>query len=105
MSSTKKKIYIAIIVLCVLGSAAMIWYGQQTPAVPAGSQPIIAAPVQSSGFSQTGERSYAPPSVFPNDSSFDSGVLEGSKFKSLQQTPGLTVSPGELGRANPFGGF
>lgn len=110
----RKKIYIVVIVICVLVSAGVIYYGFfSSPSIPApeiitdtGTLPTQSTPTGSAGISgiptPAGTVTYPVPSVFPQDSSLDLSVYSTAKFRNLQDYTPLTVSPEEIGRENPF---
>lgn len=113
----KKKIYIIIIVLCVVVTAGVLYYGffsqpkvepipvsnnvltpsgSPTPDQSGASGDTSGIPTLSSGIT------YTAPSVFPQNSKIDESVFSSAKFRSLQDYVPLTVSPEEMGRDNPF---
>jgi hypothetical protein len=112
----KKKIYIIVIVLCLVVTAGVLYYGFfSQPSV----DPVIVDPTQvtlpgtntpsgGSAASSTeiptpnGGVAYPAPSVFPQNSKIDESVFSSAKFRSLQDYVPLTVSPEEMGRDNPF---
>ena len=112
MDPKRKKIYIIIIIVCILGSAGVTFWGGVggPPAVPddlaAGPDVLMGlgsdATLDSAGGSaQTG---FSAPAVFPATNKFNTKVLESLEFKLL--TPYSELNPaGQLGRDNPFGSY
>lgn len=110
MDPKKKKIYIAIIVVCLVLTGIILWRGLSSPA-PAN----VPAPLPKASADLEGEDvkvlqkqvssggNYNPPSVFPQNTMLNTTVLNSSSFKSLQPyTPAQLDRATELGRENPF---
>jgi hypothetical protein len=115
MDDKKKKIYIGIIVFCLLASAGVLyWSSSSSTQIPVGvtepdtfvggGAPMGAAPASSLGNvpQLTKDIDYGVPSVFPNNAKFDASVFDTSHFKVLTDYTILTVSPEEIGRENPY---
>jgi flagellar basal body-associated protein FliL len=100
MNDKKKKIYIAIISVCVVVTGVMLYMsfgGSSSPEVPAvlQQQPVV-------NNQPNSVKNGGVPSVFPSDTKFDTSIFESSRFKSLKPGKDITVSESELGRENPF---
>ena len=114
MTPKKQKIYIALIIICLLGAGGVLYFGLRTPAAPA--SPIVVTPVENTTpTAQTpsvnspsggGAVGYGTPTVFPNDTKFDWSVLDSANFKALVSLPdaqqNLVLDPTQIGRDNPF---
>jgi len=107
MDPKRKKIYIIIIVVCVLLAAGVLLWGQggsipsiqltptshpSTPTTPSAS--TTSAPVINP------DATYPAPPVFPADQSLDLSVLK--SINSLQDFQTIQLLAGELGRDNPL---
>lgn len=117
----KKKIQIAIIVVCMLVTGGVLYWGffsSSTPeiAAPDGIAPINTdvdsvvdvAPV-SAGAGSVGdiptseaEIQYSAPPIFPASATLDLSIFESAKFRALQDYTPLSVTPEEIGKENPF---
>lgn len=111
----KKKIYIVIIVVCVLITAGVLYWSSQDPSA---GLPDNIAPINtnidrvdpaSAGGSASGllpapelTQPYQAPRVFPEDTQINLGVFDSSKFSALTDYNPLQVQPEEVGRENPF---
>ncbi|HTL39706.1 MAG TPA: hypothetical protein VL306_02750 [Methylomirabilota bacterium] len=110
MDPKKKKIYIIIISVCVIGSLGIFLWGQRAGVAPATSDTSLVNPnptLQSGDAAASGAPSadgvYPPPAVFPNNTKLDTSIIDtNSKFKSLIPYTPAAVDPKELGRDDPF---
>jgi hypothetical protein len=112
----KKKIYIIVIVVCVLITAGVLYWSSQDPSagLPDNIAPINtdidrvdpASSGRSSGANMLPApemtEDYTAPRVFPVDTQINLGVFDSSKYTSLTDYVPLTVQPEEVGRENPF---
>ncbi len=103
MDPKRKRIYLILLVLCVLATAGILLWGRSTPA------PVVVAPTSNSNAAPSAKSrsinlnaTYAPPSVFPQSQTIDGSVLKSSDFTILQDFSPATLGTGELGRENPF---
>ena len=108
MDPKRKRIYIIIIVVCVIASIGLLFAGKfggkgATPAVPV-TQPNPAKTVQPTSSTVTGDsvKGYSTPAVFPANANFDFSVLDSSNFKQLRSYNAVTNQPSDLGRDDPF---
>jgi len=113
LSEKKKKIYIGIIIFCVIGIFVVLVLNGSS-----GSGEISLDPNDPSQFVPTAESGlgdespgvlrssegqvYSPPGVFPSDGNFDLSIFESSTFKALSPTGDITLDDDELGKENPF---
>ena len=111
MSSTKRKIYIAVIVICFALSGAVLYFGLKSPVAPAPGVVEHNTAVSNDANDNLSSirsggvgipASYGAPSVFPRDTKFDWSLTESTAFKSLVPIPDLVLDPAQVGRANPF---
>ena len=113
MPDKKKKIYIAIIVICLISTAAVLYYGffrtpTASPSFPVtGAQPGSGQQATNSATlpDQLGSQGNSSlpgsaPAVFPEDTTFDWSLVNSDQFKKLVPTPDLQLGP--VGRSNPF---
>jgi flagellar basal body-associated protein FliL len=113
----KKKIQIAIIVVCFMASAGILYWsfgGVGNPGSPeefiatTGTSGVVAAPQvvtedsKVEGLPTNTPNDFTAPTVFPQQVNLDLSVYDSSAFTRLQDYTPLTVSPGEIGRENPF---
>ena len=116
----KKKIYIAIIVVCFLITGGVLYFGSSGGGSPAPDniQPINQSIDNTGGGAgaATGTArggtsnlpttetkiKYSAPRVFPSDTALDLTVYSSSQYQNLQDYTPLTVTPEEMGRPNPF---
>lgn len=107
MDPKRKRLYIILIIGCIVVSVGVFLWGRGGgPAVPSASTPdplltsvpatISAAPIINV------DGTYSAPAVFPDNKTFDITVLDSSAFTILQPYQPATISPGELGRDDPF---
>jgi len=109
MDPKRKKIYIAIIVVCLLATVG-IWVLKfpLAPQAPSDSgKPATELPEEQGSVAApsapTGTESYTAPSVFPSNHKLDTTVLNSSVFQSLQPYQPATIAPTvDLGRDDPF---
>jgi hypothetical protein len=117
MDPKRKKIYIILIVVCLLLSAGVLYWsnsGSSTPphlsgpssptnAVPgsAGYSSISSNSPQASGSVETG---FKAPAVFPATDKFNTEVLDTDSFKKLKSFNPVSAA-GQLGRPNPFNNY
>ncbi len=110
----RKKIYIAIIVVCFGATGVILYFNfRSAPASP--PAPAVLNQVSTGTDTTTAPRPaissipgsmvYPAPTVFPNDSKFDWSLLQNSKFQSLTLDPVITLDPSEVGRDDPFKPF
>ncbi len=112
MSDKKKKIYIGIIIVCVLVTGYVLMGsglgGPDPIPIEDLSTPInVTNPNGTAGNSSDGPENpslveYTIPVVFPQDINFATRVLDSDEFKSLSDYDELTVSEAERQRENPF---
>jgi hypothetical protein len=125
MDDKKKKIYIAVIIVCLLITGGILWYGfggtggtvEAPIANNAANTPLVgnSSGVPSGGASaaeSSGNIKYLPqpnvptaypvPAVFPVTSSLDLSVFSSGRYQELVDYSPLTVTPEEIGRENPF---
>jgi hypothetical protein len=110
MQGNRKKLYIAIIIICFAATGGIIYYGffgnnptspSDTPiSHPLNNNPVGQNSQPTSGNPQAGAGYYSAPTVFPQDTKFDWTLVNSAEFKALHQIPPLEVGP--VGRPNPF---
>jgi hypothetical protein len=112
----KNKIYIAIIVVCVLVTGGVFyWSGQdQSAGLPDNIAPIstdidtfdaAAEPTATAGAGLPDAKlptEYAAPRVFPQDTKLNMDVFSSAKFSGLIDYTPMTVQPEEMNRPNPY---
>jgi hypothetical protein len=113
----RKKIYIIVITICLVGTAAVLYFGLRSPSGGGGVDLIpVSSNNNTNASSSTGSTSgalnnlpslsgvvtHVTPRVFPVNSKLDLGIFNSSKFGSLKDYVPLTVSPEEVGRDNPY---
>lgn len=116
----KKKIQIAVIIVCMIGTAGIVYWGMFSTSTPEVAAPTGIAPINTNvdsvvdvptapGMGAVGDLptesakiEYAAPATFPVDSALDLSVYESSKFTNLQDYTPISVTPEEVGRENPF---
>ncbi len=115
----KRKIYIAVIIICFAASAGILYWSSQdqSTGLPEGLGPINTnidntaannnAPVNqrasTEGLPTPSETTeYPAPRVFPNDTKLDLSVYNSASFQNLVDYAPLTVNPEQIGRENPF---
>ncbi|HYE22797.1 MAG TPA: hypothetical protein VD998_04390, partial [Verrucomicrobiae bacterium] len=100
----KKKVYIGIIIACVVGTIGVVFFmqsGGSVPVLPPDDLPLVtdetAAPRTPTVTSTIGMDpmlvNYTAPAVFPADNKFNTTVLSSSAYQSLNDYQPLTVSP------------
>lgn len=110
MDPKRKQLYIILIIICIVVSAAIFLWGRiggggssAVSTIPVAVTPALPA------ISATGV--YTPPQVFPEIKQLDTAVLDSQEFKLLrpyapiQLIPPTQISPGDLGREDPFKNF
>jgi len=113
MDPKKKKIYIAIIVVCVILTAIVLVFGlkgSSSPAAPQVPKSSLQASLDQADQTAATRTSplkqsevLPPPPVFPLNNTFNTAVLDSDKFKELQPYQPATIDPAtELGRPDPF---
>jgi hypothetical protein len=115
MTSTKRKIYIVIIITCFAASGAVLYFGLKSPVAPApgavNGHPLDTnnivnssnAPASVDFQPSAGDSiNFPTPVVFPRDIKFDWSLTESQDFKSLVAVPDLVLDPNQVGRPNPF---
>ncbi len=101
MDPKKKKIYIVIIVVCVVFSAGLLFWSQ-TDFTSLQEHPTpINVNTSASGPSGDYLSGFSAPSVFPATDKFNTQVLDSTNFKDLSPYTPLNVT-GQLGRPDPF---
>jgi hypothetical protein len=115
----RQKIYYIVIVVCILGTGGILYYGNSSSTssgLPQGIQPIgtdvdpnvTTTPRRTSSgpvaeLPVIGKKvQYSAPGVFPNSTDLDLSVFDSAAFGNLVDYTPLTVSPEEIGRENPF---
>jgi len=103
MDPKRKKLYIILIIVCLVLAAGILLWGQfSSPSVPS-EQPL---PIVSSDTAtpavDSSSGAYPAPAVFPAKQTFDSQVLDSSAYKTLAPYQPASVSASELGRDDPF---
>ncbi len=106
MDPKRKKIYIVVIIVCLILSAGILMTTQLGlfQSEPVLTSPIItpsSTPNQSLGNAKTG---YMAPAVFPVNDSFQTAVLESSDYQMLNPYTILDIT-GQLGRTDPFSSY
>lgn len=112
LNSKRKKIYIGIIAVCIVGIIVVLSLKGRSGGV-AGPLPgdTLTNPVGttsntpvSSGTTPTSLQNlkFLPPQVFPFDRSFDLSIFDSSTFQALSPIGEITLQDGELGNENPF---
>lgn len=112
LNPKRKKIYIGIIAVCVVGIIVVLSLNGRTGGVT-GPLPgdTLANPVGttantpvSSGAAPTNLQNskFLPPPVFPFNRSFDLSIFDSSTFQALSPIGEITLQDGELGNENPF---
>jgi|GEM_PF-2818766 len=116
----KKKIYIAVILLCLLTTGGVLMYGfgggggsgaaVDAPA-PTGLTPVSPTPGASPSATThapgvvpqvTTKSAYPAPSVFPAEPQFDLDIYGSGALTDLSDYVPLTVNESDIGRENPF---
>jgi hypothetical protein len=111
MSPKRKRIYIIIIIVCVLLSAGvLIWGGIQSSGPTSITTPTLVSSDQSASpplgnVDNQGVSVYSAPAIFPQNTRLDSTTLNLSKFQSLQTYTKASVDPSELNRDDPFAAY
>jgi hypothetical protein len=110
MDPKRKRIYIVLIIICLLASVGILWWGNRTPSGTNDPAALLANPNQiaSPGITSipTGSNKISPeatftaPAVFPQSNKFDSSVV--SQLKTFQNFQALQLNNTDLGRPNPF---
>jgi hypothetical protein len=110
MDPKRKRLYIILIIVCVVLSAGVLLWDKLgsssstsepafdlavTPAATKSTAPEAAIKKNSNGV-------YPAPAVFPANKILDISVLDFSAFKVFSPYQPATISPGELGRDDPF---
>ncbi|MEJ0021787.1 MAG: hypothetical protein WDN47_04410 [Candidatus Doudnabacteria bacterium] len=107
MDPKRKKLYIILIIACVVISIGVFLWGRggSTPATPEANAP---SPLNTTGNAAglgpvlKPDGTYSAPAVFPESTKLDTSVLNLGTFTLLKVYPPATVSAGELGRDDPF---
>lgn len=105
MDPKRKRLYIILIICCLVLSVGIILWGRSTPTLP--PEPAPSSSTQpSSNLPATAthslDQTYPVPAVFPANNQFDTQVLNASGFKALQPYQASSIVPGTLGRDDPF---
>ncbi|MBX4205141.1 MAG: hypothetical protein KW788_03065 [Candidatus Doudnabacteria bacterium] len=112
MTSTKRKIYIALIIVCFSATGGVLYFGLKSPSLPPAPPVTIAVPGASSSPVTTpvsnpivtsSDGFYAVPQVFPQDTKFDWKLFDSDAYKNLKPIPDLVLDPSTVGTTNPFG--
>jgi len=103
MDPRRQKIYIIVIVTCVvLSIVVIVWSKYSTPSVNVPSNQVITArPTTAASASGDYATGFKAPSVFPITDKFNTDVLTTPTFQSLQTYTPIGVVT-ELGRPDPF---
>jgi hypothetical protein len=111
----RKKIYIAVILVCFALTAGILYYNFSGSSTPTSVTPPVVVNTTATGttvptgsstqVSRTGEIIFEAPVVFPNDIKFDFTLLETEAYKALVANPTLTIDKTEIGRTDPFKPF
>jgi hypothetical protein len=104
MDPKRKRIYIIMIVVCVLASIGVFWWGKKDT-LPQSPQPTFMtnpATTAEAGGGGGPTGLHTAPAVFPASTILDTKVLDSTVFKILQSYPPSAVTPAELGRDDPF---
>ncbi len=118
----KKKVYIAIIVVCMLSTGGIFMYmnsGTTGPTnehfteIPASAVPestttssaSAAAARNRTGAIDPSQAEYPIPAVFPADTKINPQILNSSKVQSLTNYDHITVTGEETGKDDPFSGY
>ncbi|MBX4186928.1 MAG: hypothetical protein KW802_01560 [Candidatus Doudnabacteria bacterium] len=103
MDPRRKKIYIIIIVACLILSAGILGWtffsGNGTSSSAGTTPPIFPDQFTDAGGSVS--NGFTAPAVFPANSSFGTDVLDSTSFKKLKPYKAVDVT-GQLGRPDPF---
>ncbi len=103
MDPKRKKLYIVAIVICLVASVGVLWWGGILG--PSGSSDVDTAPllpVTTGAPKAKVDGSFQPPTVFPNNPKLDMSVFDLSAFKSLNLYTSPAVPESEIGREDPF---
>lgn len=110
MDPKRKKIYIIVIVTCILLSAGVLLWGMSgTPATTVSNvNPAVPSSPAGPGAAQTSTQTktinlgitYVAPVTFPQNKSFDFTVIK--SIQNLQDFQAIKLTPEELGRDNPL---
>lgn len=108
----KNKIYIAIIVGCVVITIGIMMWGSSGSSGSPTVTPVVNTTTSTSSTSNPstslhadpilGNTDYPPPAVFPADTNFDTSVLNSGEFTRLKDYVPVTVTPEELGAGGVF---
>jgi hypothetical protein len=107
----KKKIYIAIIVVCMLITGYVLYSMNSSPSAapvdqtaitPIKTTPRAASPVLGGDPSVV---EFSAPPVFPADNKFFTQVFDSDEYTSLTDFDRLNVSPEEVNRDDPFADY
>jgi hypothetical protein len=103
MDPRRKKIYIIIIVVCLVFSVGILGWSYFSN--PSSSTPDVSTTPQPGGIEDLGSLSegggYNAPTVFPNSTTFRREVMDSQAFKKLRPYTAVDVT-GQLGRPDPF---
>ena len=103
MDPRRKKIYIVLIVVCLVLSAGILGWSffsdpSAGPIPDGGTAANSIAPLDASGSVTEG---FSAPAVFPATKEFHTAVLESPGYTKLNPYKALDVT-GQLGRPDPF---
>ncbi len=106
MDPKRKRIYLGVIIVCMIGIVVVILWGNSllsfSGSAPTTTTTTSVTTAPNVTVKQNTDGTYNPPAVFPANSKIDTSVLDSSQFKSLNAYQPVTVSSGELGRDDPF---
>lgn len=107
MDSKRKKIYIAVLVVCViLLVGVLFWSKSSTPEAPiltGSSAPVATQPTTTRPSSEVEINTdgvYPAPALFPQSKNFDASAIK--DLKLMKSINGLKLTEDELGRTNPL---
>lgn len=105
MNPKRKRLYLILIVVCILASAGVFLWGRNTTTPPpiAQTNPLQpTAPVAKIAPVLNPDGTYSAPAVFPANEKLDIQLLDSSAFKVLQTYQPAQLEAGDLGREDPF---
>ncbi|HEX5429486.1 MAG TPA: hypothetical protein VFX17_00185 [Patescibacteria group bacterium] len=108
MPANRNKLYITIIVICLLATGLVLYFGFFKSS--GGNGPIPESHPVSTDVTTTPDTTITTgsldvvnlgaPAVFPQDTTFDWKLVDSDAFQTLKPLPPLSQGP--LGRDNPF---
>ncbi|MEO8065942.1 MAG: hypothetical protein ABI643_03795 [Candidatus Doudnabacteria bacterium] len=111
MDPKRKRLYIILIIACILISVGVFLWGRggtSSPSAVTGVNNSPAVPTANLPSGSSGapallaDGTYSAPPVFPASIVLDTTVLNSGKFKLLQPYVPVVLVNGDLGRDDPF---